>query len=83
MGPVLPILRTGEIGPAHPPAVTLQPWVGVGGLQAPVLFSGYAPGFLGLYQINIVIPGAAPTGAVNLDVVVDRAPSQTSRVALQ
>jgi uncharacterized protein (TIGR03437 family) len=84
MGPVLPILRTGEIGPAYPPAVTwLQPWVGVGGLQAPVLFSGYAPGFLGLYQVNIVVPGVVPTGAVSLDVVVDGVPSQTSKIAVQ
>jgi uncharacterized protein (TIGR03437 family) len=84
MGPVLPILQTGQVGPADPPAVTyLQPVVGVGGLGAQVLFSGYAPGFLGLYQINIVIPGAAPVGAVNLDIVVDGVPSQTSRIAVQ
>jgi uncharacterized protein (TIGR03437 family) len=57
--------------------------VGVGGLQAPVLFSGYAPGFLGLYQVNIVVPGVVPTGAVSLDVVVDGVPSQTSKIAVQ
>lgn len=84
IGPVLPILQTGQVGPTNPPAVTyLQPVVGVAGVGAQVLFSGYAPGFLGLYQINIVIPDAAPAGSVNLDVVVDRVPSQTSKIAVQ
>ena len=84
LGPVLPILRTGELGPANPPAVTwLQPVVGVAGLGAPVLFSGYAPGYLGLYQVNIVIPDAVPVGTLNLDVVVDGVPSQTSKIAVQ
>jgi uncharacterized protein (TIGR03437 family) len=84
LGPVLPILQTGQVGPADPPVVTyLQPVVGVGGLRAQVLFSGYAPGFLGLYQINIVVPDAAPVGAANLDVVVDEVASQTSRIAVR
>ncbi len=84
LGPVLPVLRTGEPGPANPPAVTwLQPAVAVGGLPAEVLFSGYAPGFLGLYQINILVPDAAPTGSVNLAVVVDGVPSQTSNTVVR
>jgi len=84
MGPVLPVLRTGEPGPADPPAVTwLQPAVAVGGIAAEVLFSGYAPGLLGLYQVNVVIPDATPTGTVNLDLVVDGVRSETSRIAVQ
>jgi len=38
---------------------------------------------LGLYQINIVIPDAAPAGSVNLDVVVDGVPSQSSKIAVR
>jgi uncharacterized protein (TIGR03437 family) len=84
MGPVLPVLQTGQLGPADPPAVTyLQPVLRIAGEEAQVLFSGYAPGFLGLYQINIVIPDTAPSGLVNLDVVVDRVPSQTSKIAVR
>jgi uncharacterized protein (TIGR03437 family) len=84
MGPVLPVLQTGQLGPAYPPAVTyLQPVVGIAGEGVQVLFSGYAPGFLGLYQINIVIPDTAPSGLVNLDVVVDGVPSQTSKIAVR
>jgi hypothetical protein len=83
-GPVLPILQTGQLGAAYPPTATYPvPVAGGGGVGAQVLFSGRAPGFLGLYQVNIVIPGAAPTGSVNLDVVVDGTPSQTSKVVVQ
>jgi len=30
--------------------------------QLPVQFSGLAPGFAGLWQINILVPADAPTG---------------------
>jgi uncharacterized protein (TIGR03437 family) len=40
----------------------LQPTVTVGGAPATVQFCGVAPGFFGLYQINIQVPAAAPTG---------------------
>lgn len=35
----------------------------VGGRPASVVFSGLAPGFVGLYQINLQIPGEVPSGA--------------------
>ena len=34
----------------------------LGGSPAPVLFSGLAPGFAGLYQVNLSVPSLAPTG---------------------
>jgi uncharacterized protein (TIGR03437 family) len=37
--------------------------VSIGGVSAPVSFSGLAPGFVGLYQVNAQVPGNAPTGA--------------------
>ncbi len=85
MGPLTPPVQTGQLGPASPLAVTsLQPQVGVAGNGATVLFSGYAPGFLGLYQINIVIPANTPPGpAVNLDIIVAGVAGQTSKLAVQ
>jgi uncharacterized protein (TIGR03437 family) len=45
---------------------TVTPTTTIGGIPAPVIFSGLAPGFVGLYQVNIQVPlnvataGAAP-----------------------
>jgi uncharacterized protein (TIGR03437 family) len=38
------------------------PLVSIGEIPAVVSFSGLAPGFVGLYQINVQVPSAAPTG---------------------
>lgn len=34
----------------------------IGGVEAPVQYDGLAPGFVGLYQINVTIPGGVQTG---------------------
>ena len=38
------------------------PAVFIGGISTPVSFAGQAPGFPGVYQVNIMIPQSAPTG---------------------
>jgi uncharacterized protein (TIGR03437 family) len=40
----------------------LQPTVTIGGATAPVSYSGAAPGFAGLYQINLQIPTGVRAG---------------------
>jgi uncharacterized protein (TIGR03437 family) len=35
----------------------------IGGQRATVSFAGAAPGFAGLYQLNVVIPASAPIGS--------------------
>jgi uncharacterized protein (TIGR03437 family) len=60
-----PVLGTGQIAPASgsPLYWTLSaPTVTVGGAPAQPVFYGVAPGFFGLYQINIQVPAAAPIG---------------------
>jgi uncharacterized protein (TIGR03437 family) len=53
----------GAAAPTSPPATTKdKPLVTVGGAAATVLFSGLAPGFAGLLQINIQLPATLPPG---------------------
>ena len=43
-------------------STTTTPQVSVGAVPATVIFSGLAPGFVGLYQVNVQIPDAAQVG---------------------
>lgn len=55
---------SGFPAPADPLFVTAEtPAVSVGGVPAEVAYSGLAPGFVGAWQLNILIPAGAPTGA--------------------
>lgn len=62
---------------------TLTPSVTVGGVTAAVEFSGLAPGFVGLYQINIVIPDGAGSGSLDLIVSVSGIASTPVKLAVQ
>jgi minor extracellular serine protease Vpr len=42
------------------------PVVTVDGQSAPIEFAGLAPGFVGLFQIDLQVPGNATTGSVPL-----------------
>jgi uncharacterized protein (TIGR03437 family) len=48
-----------------------------------VQYSGLAPGFIGLWQINVKIPADAPTGNVGLRVIIDGTPSNQVTVAIK
>jgi uncharacterized protein (TIGR03437 family) len=56
--------RVGEYDwPTSANATSVPVQADVGGVQATVLYAGAAPGFPGVYQINIVIPPTATTTA--------------------
>ncbi len=58
-------LRTGDVAPASGSVLyrTVEtPQVTIGGAAARVVFSGIAPGFAALYQINVMVPDGAPGG---------------------
>lgn len=58
-------LRTGDVAPANGSVLyrTVDtPRVTIGGIDAAVAFSGIAPGFAGLYQINVTIPPGVAGG---------------------
>jgi uncharacterized protein (TIGR03437 family) len=62
-GAVTPPVAAGQAAPVTPLSSTPQnPTVTIGGLPAYVAFSGLAPGYAGLWQINVVVPQSAPKG---------------------
>jgi uncharacterized protein (TIGR03437 family) len=63
---------TGAAASANPLSrTTAAPTVTIGGVPAEVTYSGLAPGFAGLYQIDVLVPSAAAAGdAVPVVVVV-------------
>jgi uncharacterized protein (TIGR03437 family) len=46
------------------------PSVTIGGATAHVSFSGLAPGWVGLYQLNVDVPAGAPTGAQQMKISI-------------
>jgi len=60
------------------------PTVTIGGLSATPTFSGLAPGFVGLYQINVAVPdGVTPGSAVSLTVTIGGVTSNSVTLAVQ
>jgi uncharacterized protein len=71
LGATVPAVADGAVAPASPLLQTVvQPTVLVNGQDAPVFFSGLAPGLVGLYQVNAILPADAPS---KLEVVVQAA----------
>ncbi len=67
----------------HVPTTT-QPTVIIGGVPALVQFSGLAPGWVGEYQVNALVPLAAPAGNdVPVTIYIGGAISNTVTIAVQ
>jgi uncharacterized protein (TIGR03437 family) len=63
LGQTSPAVPTGQPAPANPLAMPLvAPTVTLGGVNLPVLFSGLAPGLVGVDQINVSVPFNVPEG---------------------
>ena len=76
VGALNPPIADGSAGPADPLSFTTDPNVAVlfGGEEGRIFFSGAAPFFVGLYQINVTIPDTAfPKPAVPVAIATSNA----------
>ena len=80
IGNTSPLVADGQVAPDSPLAVGIgETMVTIGGVQAQVLFSGLAPGFVGLWQINVLLPDNLPTNpATGLRVTKSRTGGETT-----
>lgn len=82
-GVVNPAATTGDVAPSAPPfPVPVAPvLVKIGGVTATLQFAGLAPGFIGLMQLNILIPDV-PAGELPLDVTIGTIPAAPTTISI-
>lgn len=85
LGPVTPTPTTGDMAGAQLSNAVTMPAVTVGGVAAQVNFAGMSPNFVGVNQLNVVVPAGAPTGnAVPLQIATgDSTSSDQVVIAVQ
>jgi uncharacterized protein (TIGR03437 family) len=80
LGAVNPAVATGAAGGVPVSSTTNTVSMTVGGKSAPIAFAGLAPGFVGLYQVNSVVPQGTSMGdsvPVSLSVAGQTSPPVT------
>jgi len=82
LGPVDESAGQCSASPSNPlAATTTNPTVTIGGATAQFLWAGLAPGFVGLYQVNVLVPAATPSGTA-VPVVVSTGGSTSNTVTI-
>jgi uncharacterized protein (TIGR03437 family) len=77
LGAVNPTLVAGAVPPTSPLSLAAgSVTASIGGLPATVAFAGAAPGYPGLYQLNLVVPPTVVSGTRALSIYVNGEPSQ-------
>lgn len=70
LGAVRPVVATGS-GASGATPVDGEAAVSIGGRSAQVIYVGLAPGFAGLYQLNVVVPDGLPPGEARVTVSIN------------
>lgn len=84
LGPLSLNLPDGARAPFDPLAYTVDPVnVVVNGESCEVLFSGLAPGFVGLYQVNFRVPGDVPPGDLDIEIQTPYANSRPATLPVE
>ena len=73
LGPVQPEVLSGDVAPTAEPLARTDspPMVNIAGIAADVTFSGLAPGFVGLYQVNVQVPLGVPSGVQDVEIIIN------------
>ncbi len=83
LGVVEPPVPSGRPAPEQPLSATvLRPQVNIGGAAAEVTFSGLAPRFVGLYQVNVRVPAGVPAGPQPVEIIINNVRSNTVTLAI-
>jgi uncharacterized protein (TIGR03437 family) len=84
-GPISPAQTDGTSAPSSPlaimPAGTYS--ATIGSVSAQVSFAGLAPGYIGLVQMNIVVPSTLTPGVYPLTITVAGDPSNSATIAVK
>ena len=84
LGAVTNTPAAGAAAPGNPLAMTMSTaTVSVGGVPAHVSFSGLAPGYVGLYQVNVQIPNGVSGDAVAVTLSIGGVGSNAATIAIQ
>jgi uncharacterized protein (TIGR03437 family) len=82
-GLLTPAVATGVPGPVPAAEMALPITVKVAGNDAPISFKGYAPGLLGVYQLNFTIPTTSACGPQPLNLSVAGSDSPGISIAVK
>lgn len=84
IGRTSPLVADGQVAPGGPLAIADgTTTVSVGGLQAQVLYSGLAPGFVGLWQLNVLLPASLATNlSTSVGIELKAKQSQPTTIAV-
>jgi uncharacterized protein (TIGR03437 family) len=82
-GPVSPAIASGARAPADPlSVVTSDKGAAIGSTAATVSFAGLAPGFVGLLQMNIVVPSTLAAGDYPLTITIHGESSNSATISV-
>ena len=80
LGALQVTVRSGDPSPVD--GTVVQPRIQFGNQTGTVTYSGLAPGFAGLYQVNVVVPAGLGAGDQNLQITINGISSNIATVAV-
>jgi uncharacterized protein (TIGR03437 family) len=84
LGAVKPVVATGDAASSSVLSYTTTSYTAsIAGQNAPVAFSGLAPGFVALGQVDLTIPTGAPSGQQDLVLTGGGGASNTVKIQIQ